>query len=145
MGLNRIKVRINLHEHDSWMKGYRVNKKHGIWGGKNVLNPIQSELSPNDLGLVVVACNNLANFFHINKRGLLILCESQKYMIMEVRKLVSFYAQVNVSNDCFMVLAIILKLFLLAFVFALLNGFSLFWDFFNLLDLRWFIWVRSND
>lgn len=55
---------------------------------------------------------------------------------MEVRELVSFYVQVNVSNDCFMVLAIILKFVLLAFVFALLDRFNLFWDFFNLLDLR---------
>ncbi len=138
-------MRINLHEHDSGMKGYRVNKKHGIWGGKNVFNPIQSELSSNDLGLIVFACNHLVNFFHINKRRLLILPEGQEYIIMEVRELVSFYVQVNVSNDCFMILAILLKFVLLAFVLALLDGLNLFWDFFNLLGLRRFIGVGSYD
>jgi hypothetical protein len=64
---------------------------------------------------------------------------------MEVRELVSFYVQVNVSNDCFMILAILLKFVLLAFVLALLDGLNLFWDFFNLLGLRRFIGVGSYD
>ena len=136
-------MRINLHDHDSWMKWHRVNKKNIIWGGKNVFNPIQCQLSSNDSRLIVIARNHLVNFVHINKGRFLILCEGQKDIFMEVWKLVCLYVKMNVSNDGFMVLGVILKFFLLTF--ALLDWVNLLWVFFLLLDLRWFIKFRFYD